>query len=222
LLGTSLSWFLIDISFYGLGLNNTNILYDIGFSNKSTPFETMWHKAIGQVIITLLGSVPGYYLTVIFVDRWGRRTIQIMGFAACTILFIVLSVAYYPLRDNSMPSFLAIFTLARLFQNFGANSTTFIIPGEVFPTKVRASAHGISAASGKAGAIVATFEFSVLVEIGGNYPEEHAFFPQTLGILAGVMFLGLVVTILCVPESKGKDLEEFEEDYIGTATPDSE
>lgn len=35
--------------------------------------------------------------------------------------------------------------------NFGANATTFIIPGEVFPTKVRASAHGISAASGKAG-----------------------------------------------------------------------
>jgi phosphate:H+ symporter len=222
LLGTSLTWFLLDIAFYGLGLNNSYVLSAIGFSNKSTPFESMWYNAIGQVIITALGSVPGYYLTVIFVESWGRRTIQIMGFAACTILFIILSAAYYPLRNNSIAGFIAIFTLAQLFENFGANSTTFIIPGEVFPTKVRASAHGISAASGKAGAIIASFAFNVLVETGDTYPGELAFLPQTLGIFAGVMFLGLVVTILLIPESKGKDLEEFEEDYIGTAIPEIE
>ena len=35
------------------------------------------------------------------------------------------------------------------------NTTTFIIPGEVFPTRYRSTAHGISAASGKFGAIIA-------------------------------------------------------------------
>jgi PHS family inorganic phosphate transporter-like MFS transporter len=213
LLGTSLSWFFLDIAFYGLGLNNTYILAAIGFSNKPTPFETLWWNAVGQIIITCLGSVPGYYLTVIFIEKWGRRTIQIMGFAMCTILFVILAAAYYQLRDNSIPAFIAIFTLAQLFQNFGANSTTFIIPGEVFPTKVRASAHGISAASGKAGAIIAAFAFNVLIEVNDTYSGEHAFLPETLGIFAAIMFLGLVVTILWVPESKGKDLEEFEENY---------
>ncbi|KAG0173586.1 Inorganic phosphate transporter pho84 [Apophysomyces sp. BC1034] len=217
LLGTSLSWFLLDIAFYGLGLNNSYILSAIGFSNKSTPFETLWANTVGQIIITCLGSVPGYYLTVFFVERWGRRPIQIMGFAACTVLFAILAGAYYQLRDKAMPAFITIFTLAQLFQNFGANSTTFIIPGEVFPTKVRASAHGISAASGKAGAILASFAFNVLVDIGSTTPGQHAFLPQTLGIFAGIMFLGLIVTILWIPESKGKDLEEFEEDYIAPA-----
>ncbi|KAI8967285.1 major facilitator superfamily domain-containing protein [Mycotypha africana] len=214
LLGTSLSWFLLDIAFYGLGLNNSYVLNAIGFSKKDTPFEVMWWNAIGQLIITLLGSVPGYYLSVIFIERWGRRPIQIMGFAVCTALFIILSAAYHPLRDNSIPAFVAIFTLAQLFQNFGANTTTFIIPGEVFPTKVRASAHGISAASGKAGAILAAFAFNELVETNDSYPGEHAFLPQTLGIFAGIMFLGLIVTILWIPESKGKDLEVFEEGYV--------
>lgn len=214
LLGTSLSWFFLDIAFYGLGLNNTYILAAIGFSTKSTPFETLWWNAIGQIIITCLGSVPGYYLTVIFVESWGRRAIQIMGFSMCTILFVILAAAYYQLRDNSIPAFIAIFTLAQLFQNFGANTTTFIIPGEVFPTKVRSSAHGISAASGKAGAIIASFAFNVLIEVNDTYPGEHAFLPETLGIFAAIMFLGLVVTVLWIPESKGKDLEEFEENYL--------
>ncbi|KAI9483467.1 MAG: major facilitator superfamily domain-containing protein [Benjaminiella poitrasii] len=214
LLGTSLSWFFLDIAFYGLGLNNSYVLSAIGLSDKPSPFETLWWNAVGQVIITVLGSVPGYYLTVIFIERWGRRTIQIMGFSLCTILFVILSAAYYQLRDNSVAGFIAIFTLAQLFQNFGANSTTFIIPGEVFPTKVRASAHGISAASGKAGAIIASFAFNVLVEVHDTKPGQHAFLPETLGIFAAIMFLGLVVTILWVPESKGKDLQEFEEQVL--------
>lgn len=213
LLGTSLSWFFLDIAYYGLGLNNSYILVAIGFSNKSTPFETLWWNALGQIIINVLGSVPGYYLTVIFVESWGRRTIQIMGFTMCTILYIILSSAYNQLRENSIPAFIAIFTLAQLFQNFGPNTTTFVIPAEVFPTKVRSSAHGISAAFGKAGAIISAFAFNILVEFKDTNPGEHAFLQETLGIFAAIMFLGLVVTILWIPETKGKDLEEFEEDF---------
>jgi phosphate:H+ symporter len=213
LFGTSASWFLLDVAFYGLGLNNSAILAAIGFASKPTPFETLWANAVGQIIITSLGSVPGYYLTVIFVEKMGRRTIQLMGFACTTVLFAILGGAYQQLLNKSMPAFIFIFTLAQLFQNFGANATTFIIPGEVFPTKVRASAHGISAASGKAGAILASFAFNVLVDVGGP-AGAHTFLPEVLGIFAGVMFLGFIVTYFCVPETMGKDLEEFEEDYI--------
>ncbi|KAI8088974.1 major facilitator superfamily domain-containing protein [Halteromyces radiatus] len=219
LLGTALSWFLLDVAFYGLGLNNTYVLGAIGYASKSTPFDTLWANTVGQIIITCLGSVPGYYLTVIFVERMGRRKIQIMGFTMTTILFTILAAAYYQLRDRAMPAFITIFTLAQLFMNFGANATTFIIPGEVFPCKVRASAHGISAASGKAGAILAAFAFNKLVETNDTYPGEHAFLPETLGIFAAIMFLGLIVTVLWVPESKGKDLDEFEEDYIPQQDP---
>ncbi|CAO3598671.1 unnamed protein product [Absidia cylindrospora] len=218
LLGTSLSWFLLDVAFYGLGLNNTYVLSAIGYAKKDTAFETLWANTVGQIIITCLGSVPGYYLTVFTIEKLGRRKIQIMGFTMTTILFVILATAYYPLRDNAIAAFITVFTLAQLFMNFGANATTFIIPGEVFPSKVRASAHGISAASGKAGAILAAFAFNVVVEIGDTYPGEHAFLPQTLGIFAAVMFLGLIVTLLWIPESKGMDLDEFEEDYIPPAT----
>ena len=64
--------------------------------------------------------------------------------------------------------FVVLYCFANYFQNFGPNVTTFVIPGEIFPTRYRSTAHGISAASGKLGAIVAQVGFSQLVNIGGT------------------------------------------------------
>ena len=52
-----------------------------------------------------------------------------------------------------------LYCFANFFQNFGPNVTTFVIPGEVFPTRYRATGHGLSAACGKLGAIVAQVIF---------------------------------------------------------------
>jgi PHS family inorganic phosphate transporter-like MFS transporter len=56
-------------------------------------------------------------------------------------------------------AFVALYCLANFFANFGPNVTTFIIPGEIFPTRYRSTAHGITAACGKLGAIVSQIIF---------------------------------------------------------------
>jgi MFS transporter, PHS family, inorganic phosphate transporter len=63
--------------------------------------------------------------------------------------------------------------MANFFQNFGPNTTTFVVPGEAFPTRYRSTAHGISAASGKLGAIVAQVGFARLKDIGGPVGKSH-------------------------------------------------
>lgn len=83
--------------------------------------------------------------------------------------------------------------------------TTFVIPGEVFPTRFRSTAHGISAASGKFGALLATYAFGPLKDIGGRNQSM----PVVLWIFAVFMFVGLIAT-RWVPESKNKSLEEFQ------------
>jgi PHS family inorganic phosphate transporter-like MFS transporter len=75
---------------------------------------------------------------------------------------------------STKKAFVFLYCLANFFQNFGPNTTTFIIPGEVFPTRYRSTAHGISAASGKLGAVVAQVGFARLVNIGGtNHFVQH-------------------------------------------------
>ena len=206
LIGTCSTWFLLDVAFYGLSLNQSVVLSAIGFASGTTPWETLWKQAIGNLIITLLGSIPGYYVTVFTVEHLGRKTIQIIGFTMEVILFTIVAAAYYPLKERAVPAFIVLFVLIQFFFQFGANSTTFIIPAEVFPTRFRATAHGLSAACGKAGAILAAFAFNVLVNTGGT----NAFLPQTLGIFAAIQFVGLLATIFLIPESKGKDLDDFE------------
>jgi len=82
-----------------------------------------------------------------------------MGFTILTILFIVIGFAYNHLSHGAL---LGLYVLCQFFFNFGPNATTFIVPGECFPTRYRSTSHGLSAASGKIGAIVAQTVFGPL------------------------------------------------------------
>ncbi|KAF8933298.1 Inorganic phosphate transporter pho84 [Haplosporangium gracile] len=211
LLGTSMTWFALDVAFYGIGLNNTFILSSIHFSPiTGNAYETIWNATVGQAIIVLLGAIPGYWFTVFLIERLGRIKIQVLGFVMSCILFCILGFAYNPIHNQSPVLFIFLFALTQFFQNFGPNATTFIIPGEVFPTRYRSTGHGISAGMGKLGAIVAQIGFSSLKDKGG----KNAGIPQLLQIFALFMFIGLLFTYL-VPETKGKTLEELcgDEDY---------
>ncbi|KAF9902777.1 Inorganic phosphate transporter pho84 [Linnemannia zychae] len=211
LLGTSVTWFALDVAFYGIGLNNTFILSTIHFSTSTgEAYETIWNATVGQAIIVLLGAIPGYWFTVFLIERLGRIKIQVLGFVMSCILFCILGFAYLPIHNQSPVLFVFLFALTQFFQNFGPNATTFIIPGEVFPTRFRSTGHGISAGMGKLGAIVAQIGFSSLKDRGG----KNNGIPQLLQIFALFMFIGLIFTYL-VPETKGKTLEELcgDEDY---------
>ncbi|KAJ1882129.1 hypothetical protein LPJ57_001157 [Coemansia sp. RSA 486] len=207
LLGTSIAWFALDVAFYGINLNSSIVIDAIGFAGdmeNDKPSRFIIRNCLGNIIINLLGSVPGYWIAVFTIEKLGRKTIQLTGFAMLTILYVVLGFAYHQILDKSVPGFIVLFTLAQLFQNFGPNVTTFVIPGEVFPTRFRSTAHGIAAASGKLGAIVAQGGFMQLKDQGG----KNEFINRLLQIFALFMLIGFAVTFW-IPETKGKTLEEI-------------
>lgn len=90
LIGTAGSWFLVDITFYGLNLNQSIILSDIGFSSGSTPYNTFVRNAYGNLIVAAAGYVPGYFFTIGFIELLGRRWIQIQGFLITALMFWVI------------------------------------------------------------------------------------------------------------------------------------
>lgn len=167
LLGCAYSWFALDVAWYGLGLNNSIILSNIGFGGGGDAYNSIFRVCVGNIIINLLGSVPGYWISVFTIDRLGRKFIQIMGFSMLTIMFVILGFGYHKILETSNVLFIVLYTITQLFFNFGPNTTTFIVPGECFPTRYRSTAHGISAASGKVGSIIAQVGFGLLKDIGG-------------------------------------------------------
>ncbi|CAG8626556.1 17506_t:CDS:2, partial [Racocetra fulgida] len=205
LLGTSLSWLVLDIAFYGL--NNAIILRAIGFGGGEDTYSILWNMSVGNIIITMLGTIPGYWFTVLLVDRWGRKRIQLMGFIVLTVLFVVWGLSYQYIKQR-MALFVTIFSLCQLFQNFGPNATTFVVPSEVFPTRYRSTGYGISAASGKFGAIIAQVGFIQLKDIGG----KNEFVDRLILIFAFFMFLGIFTT-LWIPETNKKTLEKLSNEH---------
>ncbi|CAG8497644.1 4882_t:CDS:2 [Acaulospora colombiana] len=203
LLGTSLCWFFLDIAFYGIGLNNSIILHSIGYG-AGDPYQTLFNISVGNIIIALLGTVPGYWVSVFTIDSWGRIPIQKMGFIALFCLYLIMGFGFTPIKNASTVLFIVIFTLSQFFTNFGPNTTTFVLPGEVFPTRYRSTGHGISAASGKIGAIVAQVGFSKIKDLNG--PNNGI--GILLVILSSFMLIGFFLTFL-IPETKRKTLEEL-------------
>ena len=219
---TALSWCFLDIAYYGVSLNNAVILDVIGYStaDASNTYEYLYNTAVGNMIIVLAGAVPGYWVPVFTVDTIGRKPIQFMGFGILTVLFVVMGFAYNKIAPNGL---LAIFVLAQFFFNFGPNSTTFIVPGEVFPTRYRSTSHGISAAMGKIGSIIGQGAIAPLRVRGATPGNPNPWMDHVLQIYALFMLLGVGTTFL-IPETKRKTLEELcgEDDAPAAVTTEAE
>ncbi|XP_022967666.1 inorganic phosphate transporter 1-4-like [Cucurbita maxima] len=217
LLGTAISWFLFDIAFYSQNLFQKDIFTAIGWIPPAATMnavEEVFRIARAQTLIALCSTVPGYWFTVAFIDRIGRFAIQLMGFFFMTVFMFALAIPYHhwTLKDNQI-GFIVLYSLTFFFANFGPNATTFVVPAEIFPARFRSTCHGISAASGKLGAMVGAFGFLYLAQ-NQDKNRTDAGYPPGIGVknslllLGGLNVLGMLFTFL-VPEAKGKSLEEM-------------
>ncbi|OVA02417.1 General substrate transporter [Macleaya cordata] len=225
LLGTTSTWFLLDIAFYSSNLFQKDIFSAVGWippAKTMNAIEEVYRIARAQTLIALCSTVPGYWFTVAFIDRIGRFAIQLMGFFFMTVFMFALAIPYHhwTLKENRI-GFVLMYALTFFFANFGPNSTTFVVPAEIFPARLRSTCHGISAASGKAGAIVGAFGFLYAAQSQDKNKTDAGYSPgigvkNSLIMLGVINFLGMLFTFL-VPESKGKSLEEMsgenEEEY---------
>ncbi|OVA14892.1 General substrate transporter [Macleaya cordata] len=230
LLGTTSTWFLLDIAYYSQNLFQKDIFSAVGWippAPTMNALEEVFKIARAQTLIALCSTVPGYWFTVLFIDRMGRFAIQLMGFFFMTVFMFALAIPYHhwTLHENRI-WFVVMYAFTFFFANFGPNATTFVVPAEIFPARLRSTCHGISAASGKAGAIIGAFGFLYLAQ-NQDPKKADAGYPAGIGVrnslivLGVINFLGMLLTFL-VPESKGKSLEEMsgeneEEKEEGTA-----
>lgn len=215
LLGTAGCWFMLDVAYYGLGLNTATILQTIGYASSKNVYHSLYNQAAGNLILICAGSIPGYWFSVATIDFVGRKPIQYMGFFLLTVILCIIGFAYHKVGEHGL---LALYVLAQFFQNFGPNTTTFIVPGECYPTRYRSTAHGISAACGKIGAIIAQTALGTLINHNCPADKKNCWLPHVMEIFALFMLCGLFLTYF-IPETKRKTLEEISEEVHGEVDP---
>ena len=116
------------------------------------------------------------------------------------ILFIIAATIFPSLdaRGAGPHGFEFIYFFSSFWIQSGPNSTTFLVAAEVYPVPVRATAHGLSAAVGKCGALTATVLY--------NYRGPRANFRVVYWF--GV--IGFCLTVVSIPDITGLDLREQE------------
>ena len=145
-----------------------------------------------------VAAVPGYVLAIARMDHFGHRKLQLTGFVMMGACFAVIGLV--PGMTTMIVPFLLAYGLSYFFTEFGPNVTTFVLPGELFPTRLRATGHGISAGIGKLGAFIGVFLFPVL--------QSSLGLRGTLLLTAGIALLGALLTLV-LPEPAGRSLEEI-------------
>ena len=214
LFSCSFTWFLVDIAFYSSNFFQSRIYYDHLQTNKNTnAYEDALNFATFQVIIAACFTIPGYWFTVYFIDRIGRVKIQMMGFFLMALVYLALGISYHAWTKNKQnKGFLFLYGLTFFFANFGPNTTTFIVPAELFPARFRSTCHGISGAIGKVGAIIGSVGFVwVKNDKKDGKPKVIDDMAASFIILAGVCLLGTAVTYFFTRETMGRSLEENED-----------
>lgn len=191
-----------DICQNGIVLNQTIILKGIGYSKGHTIYQTLWNAGVGNIIVIIAGYLPGFILGNLALEWLPRRVQQ----AGSSLIIGVLYAVWAGVTDTAaIGGLLALFTVVQFLQNAGPNTTAFLLPIELFPTRVRGTSHGIVAAAGKLGAIITAFGF-------GN-TQEAIGMKGVMGMFAGLSFFIVLLTGL-VPETKGYSLEDVENDVI--------
>ncbi|PRW58781.1 proton phosphate symporter [Chlorella sorokiniana] len=192
LLVTSTAWMLNDFAFYGHKLFQSNFIAIV--IGEATNFKRKLYTLLNSGI-----ALIGYYAAAALIDRrwYGRVRMQAAGFAMLFILFLLCAALYDTLTQHTA-AFQVLYYLASFFNQFGPNCTTWLVAGEVYPTGVRSFFHGMSAAAGKVGALVAAAAFS-------HISARAAFYASSAAGLAG-----FILTALFLPDTTGLDLHEID------------
>ncbi|MDR3623917.1 MAG: MFS transporter [Chlamydiales bacterium] len=196
---SSIPWLLMDIATYAVGVFTPIILSAMLITKGSTgnvTITSIFSSVTGAAFIDLF-LIIGFLLNILLIEKWGRINLQILGFSgmAAGLMILVLATLGMESAQNHVILVFSGFIIFNLLMNMGPNATTFTIPAEVFPTKIRASGHGFAAGCAKIGAFIGIFFLPILT--------EHWGLPYSLIALAFVSMIGMFVTLIFQIETKG-------------------
>ena len=154
-----------------------------------------------NIVITGIANVVFTLVALRTVDRWGRRSLMLLGAAGLGLIYLTLGTCYYLQVTGFGMIILVVAAIACYAMSLGP--VTWVLLSEIFPNRIRGVAMATCTFALWMGCTTLTFSFPTLnARLGSS---------GTFWIYSAICLLGFLFFLRRLPETKGKSLEELEQ-----------
>ena len=161
-----------------------------------------------NIVITGAINLVCTLIALGFVDKFGRRALMLVGCAGIAISHTLLGFAYHYGMKGLPVLVLTLCTIGCYAMSLAP--ITWVLISEIFPNRVRGAAVSISVSALWIACFLLTFTFPLLNSALGP--------AGTFWLYASICFVGFAFVLRCVPETRGKSLEQIERELAPAIT----
>ncbi len=155
-----------------------------------------------NIVITGIANVVFTFVALYTVEKWGRRTLMLIGASGLGLIYLTLGTCYHFGVTGAFMVVLVVAAISCYAMTLGP--ITWVLLSEIFPDRVRGIAMATCTFALWVGCCTLTFTFpSMNAALGSS---------GTFWIYSGICLCTFVYLCKACPETKGKSLSELEKE----------
>jgi SP family sugar porter-like MFS transporter len=150
-----------------------------------------------NIVITGIANVLFTFVAMGTVERWGRRTLMLIGAGGLCLIYLILGTCYYMQMTGVMMVVLVVAAISCYAMTLGP--ITWVLLSEIFPSRIRGIAMGTCTFALWVGCCTLTFSFpSMNAALGSS---------GSFWIYSAICCCAFIFLYRRCPETKGRELE---------------
>ena len=157
-----------------------------------------------DIVITGIANVLFTFVALYTIERWGRRTLMLIGAGGLGLIYLTLGTCYFFEVKGVMMVVLVVTAISVYAMTLGP--VTWTLLAEIFPNRIRGVAMATCTFALWVGCCTLTFSFpSMNASLGSS---------GTFWIYSAICLCAFIFLWNRCPETKGKSLEQLEQELV--------
>jgi len=156
-----------------------------------------------NIVITGCVNLIFTFVGMFTVDRLGRKALMLLGAGGLAGIYAVLGTMYF-FHIQGLPLLIMVVTAIACY-SMSLAPVTWVVLSEIFPNRMRGTAMSIATFSLWAACFILTYTFPLLNQLLNA--------SGTFWLYGCICLLGFLFIFKRLPETKGKSLEQIEQDF---------
>ena len=157
-----------------------------------------------DIVITGIANVLFTFVALYTIERWGRRTLMLIGAGGLGLIYLTLGTCYFFEVKGVMMVVLVVTAISVYAMTLGP--VTWTLLAEIFPNRIRGVAMATCTFALWVGCCTLTFSFpSMNATLGSS---------GTFWIYSAICLCAFIFLWNRCPETKGKSLEQLEQELV--------